>query len=163
MITVPRDADVRRRLERLASRLELASIIRDDGPEHAASAYAGQVGVPAPEPFAWPPIPLDGGAARLCAELRPPVLAVEVLSPNDKWGKVMRRVTEFLSRGISVVWLVDPEGQSVTVYRASQLPQVFEGADELSGEPELPGFHCRVADFFYLPGEEDAATPATPA
>jgi Uma2 family endonuclease len=77
-----------------------------------------------------------------------------VLSPNDKWAKVTRRITEFLRRGIAVVWLVDPEGQSVTVYRLNQLPQVFEGADELAGEPELPEFRCRVADFFYLPGEE---------
>ena len=65
-----------------------------------------------------------------------------------------RRIAEFLGRGVAVVWLVDPEGQSVTVYRPNQFPQVFEGADELAGEPELPAFRCRVADFFYLPGEE---------
>jgi Uma2 family endonuclease len=85
---------------------------------------------------------------------RPPTLAVEVLSPNDKWGKVTRRITGFLARGIAVVWLVDPEGRSVTVYRVNQLPQVFEGADDLTGGPEPPDFSCRVADFFYLPGEE---------
>src|SRR5262249_49634335 len=45
---------------------------------------------------------------------RPPALAVEVLSPNDRWGKVTRRITQFLARGVSVVWLVDPEGRSVT-------------------------------------------------
>ena len=88
---------------------------------------------------------------------RPPTLAVEVLSPNDKWGKVTRRITQFLSRGIAVIWLVDPEGRSVTVYRPNQLPQVFEGNDELAGEPELPGFRSCVADFFYLPGEEEAS------
>ncbi len=86
---------------------------------------------------------------------RMPTLAVEVLSPNDKWGKVTRRITDLLRRGIAVIWLVDPEGRSVTVYRPSQLPQVFEGTDELQGDPELPGFRCRVADFFYLPGEEE--------
>jgi Uma2 family endonuclease len=86
---------------------------------------------------------------------RLPTLAVEVLSPSDRWGKVTRRIAEFLGRGVAVVWLVDPEGQSVTVYRPNQFPQVFEGSDELAGEPELPGFRCRVADFFYLPGEEE--------
>jgi Uma2 family endonuclease len=87
---------------------------------------------------------------------QPPTLAVEVLSPNDKWGKVTRRITEFLGRGIPVVWLVDPQGQSVTVYRADQLPRVFEGNDELTGDPELAAFRCRVADLFFLPGEEQA-------
>jgi Uma2 family endonuclease len=90
----------------------------------------------------------------------PPTLAVEVLSPTDKWGKVTRRVTEFLRRGIAVIWLVDPEGRSVTVYRLNQVPQVFEGADELAGDAELPAFRCRVADFFYLPGEEETPQPA---
>jgi Uma2 family endonuclease len=93
---------------------------------------------------------------------RPPTLAVEVLSPNDKWAKVTRRITGFLSRGIAVIWLVDPEGRSVTVYRGSQLPQVFEGDDELTGDPELPGFRCRVADLFFLPGEESAPSQAGP-
>lgn len=86
---------------------------------------------------------------------RMPTLAVAVLSPNDKWGKVTRRITDLLGRGIAVIWLVDPEGRSVTVYRSAQLPQVFEGEDEVKGNPELPGFSCRVADFFYLPGEEE--------
>jgi Uma2 family endonuclease len=87
---------------------------------------------------------------------RLPVLAVEVLSPSDKWGKVTRRITELLRHGIAVIWLVDPEGRSVTVYRSNQFPQVFEGDDTLVGDPEVPGFSCRVADFFYLPGEEAA-------
>src|SRR5439155_2699643 len=91
---------------------------------------------------------------------RPPTLAVEVLSPNDKWGKVTRRITQFLSRGIAVVWLVDPEGQSVTVYRPNQLPQVFEGEDELTGGAELTEFRCRVSEFFYLPGEEETPKQA---
>src|SRR5262249_17339111 len=43
-----------------------------------------------------------------------PLLAVEVLSPNDNWGKVLRRLTEFL-RGVAVVWVVDPENRTATV------------------------------------------------
>jgi len=88
---------------------------------------------------------------------RPPVLVVEVLLPNDQWGKVTRRIAQYLGRGVPLVWLVDPEGLSVTVYRSGQLPQVFEGTDELTGGDVLPDFRCRVAEFFALPGEE---TPA---
>jgi Uma2 family endonuclease len=73
---------------------------------------------------------------------------------------VTRRITQFLGRGFAVIWLVDPEGRSVTIYRLNQLPQVFEGADELPGDPELPEFRCRVADLFYLPGEEEASGSA---
>ena len=78
------------------------------------------------------------------------------------WAKVTRRLAGFLGRGVAVVWLVDPEGRSVTVHRLNQLPQVYEGDDELTGEPELPGFRCRVAEMFYLPGEEAAVNQAKP-
>jgi Uma2 family endonuclease len=91
---------------------------------------------------------------------QPPTLAVAVLSPNYRWGKVSQRITQFLAQGVAVVWVVDPEGQSLTVSRANQLPQVFEGDDELTGEPEMPGFRCRVAGVFYLPGEETPTNEA---
>jgi Uma2 family endonuclease len=94
----------------------------------------------------------DDLSARFCE--KPPTLAVEVLSPNDQWTKVMRRIAQFLAQGIAVVWVVDPEARSVTVCRPNQLPQVFEGDDDLIGDPEMPGFRCRVADLFYMPGEE---------
>jgi Uma2 family endonuclease len=89
----------------------------------------------------------------------PPTLAVEVLSPNDCWGAVTRRITQFLQRGVALVWLVDPEGRTVTVCRNGQLPQVLSLEDELACEEVLPGFRCRIADFFYLPGEEKPTTP----
>jgi Uma2 family endonuclease len=91
---------------------------------------------------------------------RRPTLAVEVLSPSDLWGKVTNRINRFLTCGIPMVWLVDPEGRTVTIYRPGQLPQVVEGQDELTGLDVLSGFRCRVADFFYLPGEEEAAPGA---
>jgi Uma2 family endonuclease len=90
----------------------------------------------------------------------PPTLVAEVLSPTDRWGTMTRRVTQFLQRGVALVWLVDPEGRTVTVYRAGQLPQVLEGADELVCEDVLPGFRCRIAELFYLPGEESAPPSA---
>ena len=86
-----------------------------------------------------------------------PVLVVEVLSPNDRWPAVTRRVRQFLQRGVLAVWLVDPESRTVMIHRASQLPQVVEGDDELVCEDVLPGFRCRTADLFYLPGEAAGA------
>ncbi len=88
----------------------------------------------------------------------PPTLAVEVLSPNDRWGTMTRRIAQFLQRGAAMVWLVDPEGRTVTLYRPGQLPLVLEGEDELTCEDVLPEFRCRVAEFFYLPGEQDPPT-----
>jgi Uma2 family endonuclease len=83
----------------------------------------------------------------------PPTLAVEVLSPTDRWGAVTRRITRFLQHGVTMVWLVDPDGRTVTIYRAGQLPQVLDSEDEIICEDCLPGLRCRVAELFLLPGE----------
>jgi Uma2 family endonuclease len=83
---------------------------------------------------------------------RPPMLAVEVRSPNDRWSKILRRVSQFLRWGTAVVWLVDPEDRTVTVFRPNQIQQVFDEDEVMTGGDELPDFGCRVAEFFAMPG-----------
>jgi Uma2 family endonuclease len=83
----------------------------------------------------------------------PPLLAVEVLSPNDRMNKVTHRIQQFLAWGVAVVWLVDPEDSTVAVYRPGQAPQVLDAGGELTDE-RLPEFRCRVADFFYMPADQ---------
>jgi Uma2 family endonuclease len=83
----------------------------------------------------------------------PALLTVEVLSPNDTMGKVMRRVGEQLRFGVKAVLVVDPDARNVTVHRSGQEPAIFEENQEFVIEDVLPGFHCRVADFFAFPGQ----------
>jgi Uma2 family endonuclease len=83
-----------------------------------------------------------------------PKLAVEVLSPNDRPGKVNARVAEFLGWGVALVWLVDPDDPAVTVYRPDRAHKVYSASQELTGDDVLPDFRCRVADFFYMPGKK---------
>jgi Uma2 family endonuclease len=82
-----------------------------------------------------------------------PTLAVEVLSPDDRPGKMMRRVAQFLRQGILLVWVFDPEACDVTVHRPGKEPYVLGRDEELTGDEVLPDFRCRVADLFKLPGE----------
>jgi Uma2 family endonuclease len=78
----------------------------------------------------------------------PPVLAVEVLSPYDKQKDIDEAIEEYLDCGVKVVWIIDPADETVTVYRPGHEPVLFNRTQELSGDPELPGFRCRVADIF---------------
>jgi Uma2 family endonuclease len=87
---------------------------------------------------------------------RPPLLAVEVLSPDDRINRVIRRITQMLRAGVAVVWLVDPVGRDISVYRPGQDPVLFAEGQELTGDPALPDFRCRVVDFFALPGMQGA-------
>jgi Uma2 family endonuclease len=46
------------------------------------------------------------------------------------------------------VWVFHPRTKTVMVYRANSEVQLLQGHDELSGEDVVPGFHCRVLEFF---------------
>ena len=82
-----------------------------------------------------------------------PTVAVEVLSPHDRAGRMMKRALQFVRKGIMLVWLVDSEERDVTVYRPGREPYVLGSDDEITGDDILPDFCCRVADFFRMPGE----------
>jgi Uma2 family endonuclease len=61
-----------------------------------------------------------------------PVLAVEVLSPTDRYGKTLKRVRQFFKAGIVLVWVVDPEDRTVTVHRSATEPRIYEvGEDQV--------------------------------
>jgi Uma2 family endonuclease len=78
----------------------------------------------------------------------PPILIAEVLSPHDTQEEVAERVTEYLGCGVPVVWVVSPFFRTVTIHRPGTEPVLFNRTQALSGDPELPGFSCRVADLF---------------
>jgi Uma2 family endonuclease len=78
----------------------------------------------------------------------PPVLAVEVLSPYDKQREIDEAIEEYLDCGVRVVWIIDPFDETVIVYRPGQEPVLFNRSQQLSGDPELPGFRCRVGEIF---------------
>jgi Uma2 family endonuclease len=90
----------------------------------------------------------------------PPRLAVEVLSPNDKAKHVTRKITDYLQNGVDLVWLIDPEDRTVTVYRRERGQYLVKEDGELTGDDVLPDFRCKIADFFYLPSELPPAGPA---
>jgi len=72
-----RDAGVAAHLRALAPRVELFPIVRDDGDEHAAVAYARQVGAPEPaRAFRWPDLPSTPRVDALLGRITQPVLAV---------------------------------------------------------------------------------------
>lgn len=84
-----------------------------------------------------------------------PLLAVEILSPSDRMGKVMRKVKEYLKNGVKVVWVIDPETRNVTIHRPGQEPYLVEENEDLTCGDLLPDFCCRLSDVFRLPGQKE--------
>jgi Uma2 family endonuclease len=80
-----------------------------------------------------------------------PDLAVEVMSPNDLAYEVDEKVSRYLEAGVPLVWVVNPEQHTVEIHRAGGTGTILRENDELTGEDILPGFRCRVGDFFVPP------------
>lgn len=85
-------------------------------------------------PEGYPPEPAD--------------LCVEVLSPSNKRSVLLAKIWEYLFSGVRLVWVIDPEDHSVTVFREPDEGRVLLENATLTGEDVLPGFSCKVADFF---------------
>jgi len=77
-----------------------------------------------------------------------PNLAVEVLSPDDRPSEVLEKIAAWLSAGVELAWVVDPERREVRIHRADGTIAVLGSDDQLSGETVLPGFICMVAELF---------------
>jgi Uma2 family endonuclease len=79
--------------------------------------------------------------------VRPPDLAVEVLSPSDRKSQVERKTALWLELGAKAVWNVDPRKQTVEVIRAEGVRRVFRDSDELVDDT-VPGFRVKVSEIF---------------
>ena len=77
-----------------------------------------------------------------------PDLVVEVLSPGNTEQKMTAKVREYFKSGVRMVWVVDPDERTVTVYRQPGEGRVLWEDATLDGEDVLPGFRCRVGEFF---------------
>ena len=49
-----------------------------------------------------------------------PDLAVEVISPNDRYSEIEEKVSDWLRAGTQMVVVIDPHQRTATVYRASR-------------------------------------------
>jgi Uma2 family endonuclease len=71
-----------------------------------------------------------------------PDLAVEVMSPSDRWSDVTEKIDGWLAAGCKSCWVVDPKTRSISVHRPGQILRLRSG-DTLRDDPVLPG--VRVA------------------
>ena len=75
-----------------------------------------------------------------------PDLAVEVLSPSDRYAAVARKVSQYLAAGTRLVWLLDPETRTAAVHRPGR--EVIELGEDgvLDGEDIVPGFRPALTE-----------------
>ncbi len=47
--------------------------------------------------------------------IQPPLLIVEILSPDDSYSDTQQRAQDYLSMGVETIWIIDPESRTARV------------------------------------------------
>jgi Uma2 family endonuclease len=77
-------------------------------------------------------------------------LAVEVLSPSNTAGEMVRKIAIYLQTGVTAVWIVDPSYQLAEMHRREQVVRL--GLDDCLEDADLlPGLSIRLRDLFEEP------------
>lgn len=77
-----------------------------------------------------------------------PDLAVEVLSPDDRYHEVDEKVAAWLEAGCRMVIVVNPRRRAATVYRSPADVQLLTENDSLDGDDVVPGWKLPLRDVF---------------
>ena len=78
----------------------------------------------------------------------PPDLAIEIISPNDRYTEVYEKVDEWLEAGAGMVVVVNPRNRTATVRVAGMNPVILREGDTLDGGDVVPGWRMPVTDLF---------------
>lgn len=92
-----------------------------------------------------------------------PDLAIEVISPNDLAEAIQEKVSDYLTAGVRLVWVVYPIARIVVVYRPGGAAGWVSDQGELDGEDVIPGFRCPLAELLLPPEPREEIDGMPPA
>jgi Uma2 family endonuclease len=107
----------------------------------------GQVRIPDVSFISWKKFP-GGKLPRVQIPSVAPDLAVEVLSPGNTEGELRRKLQDYFSAGVRLVWYIEPASRSAKVYTSPDQFEAFNDTQSLSGGEVLPGFELALRDLF---------------
>lgn len=77
-----------------------------------------------------------------------PDFVIELRSPTDRLAELQQKMEEYLSCGVRLGWLINPEDKQVEVYRQGQDKEVLNNPQVLFGERVLPELSLDLATIF---------------
>lgn len=79
-----------------------------------------------------------------------PDLAIEIISPSDRYTDVADKVQEWLDAGALMVVVINPRNRTVEVHRSNGDVEILAEGDTLNGAEVVPGWRIAVAEIFDL-------------
>ncbi|MEM9216479.1 MAG: Uma2 family endonuclease [Cyanobacteria bacterium P01_F01_bin.150] len=73
-----------------------------------------------------------------------PDFVIELRSQSDRLKPLQAKMQEYISSGLQLGWLINPQDRTVEIYRSGQAVEVKSYPVILSGEQVLPGFILEI-------------------
>ena len=81
-----------------------------------------------------------------------PDLVVEIVSAGNTAAEMERKLQEYFSAGVRLVWYVYPEQHTVHVYTGLRDVRILHEEEILDGSTVLPGFQLTIQEWFRRAG-----------
>ncbi|GAB4278209.1 MAG: Uma2 family endonuclease [Oscillatoriaceae cyanobacterium] len=116
-------------------------------PELRCTFGGGSV-VPDITVFEWQRIPRQAnGRIANWFEIAPD-WTIEILSPEQRPNRVIKKIAFCLKHGTKLGWFIDPEDESVTIFEPNKSPEFKSGQDILPVLGALGDWQLSVVDLF---------------
>lgn len=73
-----------------------------------------------------------------------PDFVLELLSQSDSVYTTREKMAEYMAAGVRLGWLINPQNQTVEIYRAGQSVEILERPGAITDETVLPGFELNL-------------------
>lgn len=77
-----------------------------------------------------------------------PDFVIELRSATDSLTMLQTKMQEYHANGVRLGWLINPQEQTVEIYRLGQAVEVKKNITQISGEMVLPGFNLDLSRIF---------------
>jgi Uma2 family endonuclease len=110
--------------------------------------FGGAAYVPDVSVYRWERVPHDASGAVADDFVEPPDVAIEIVSPGQRVNALIRRSVWYVDNGVRVALVVDPDDESVLVFRSGQPTRAAQGGDAIDLAEVLPGFQLTAGQVF---------------
>lgn len=69
-----------------------------------------------------------------------PDFVIELRSPSDRLPRLQNKMREWITAGVRLGWLIDPEERTVSIYRPDREPEVLRNPATVAAGDPLGGF-----------------------
>jgi Uma2 family endonuclease len=77
-----------------------------------------------------------------------PDIAIEVVSPDDRPGRLAERVAFYLRAGVPLVWVVEPDERTISVFEPGRPARILGVEDTIDAAPVLSSFSMALDELF---------------